>query len=235
MLSYHYLSSKEDFECIALAHIGPKAPLPRVPSDHDHDPNLDFDSFMYQSTCSSLVPSIATLLKKPLYVYKSTMTTAQTNLQYLPDGDNDEVEDLLHLLSAVKSKHPEANAVAVGAIFSNYQRTRVESVCSRLNLKVYAPLWRRPQKEVLDMLDDANIVARIVKVCSAGLDEKHILKSTREMRQVFDNLNDRFGFHVAGEGGEYETICFEHPDYDGKVSPAAEERSKLCTGFRIAR
>ena len=112
---------------------------------------------MYQSCCSNLVPSIASLLNKPLYVYFSDLKTEQTELQYLPSSAKDEVEDLSSLLSSVVSRHPSAVAVCVGAIFSTYQRTRVESVCQRLGLQVYAPLWRTPQAEVLEMIAERGI------------------------------------------------------------------------------
>lgn len=45
--------------------------------------------------------------------------------------------------------HPEAEAVSVGAILSDYQRVRVESICARLGLTVLAFLWRRDQSELL--------------------------------------------------------------------------------------
>lgn len=40
------------------------------------------------------------------------------------------------LLVTVKRAHPEVNAVSCGAIFSDYQRLRVENVCQRLGLMV---------------------------------------------------------------------------------------------------
>jgi diphthine-ammonia ligase len=46
----------------------------------------------------------------------------------------DEVEDLEKLLVAEKQKHADIQAASSGAIASNYQRLRVESICSRLGL-----------------------------------------------------------------------------------------------------
>lgn len=50
----------------------------------------------------------------------------ETGKLYKP-SENDEVEDLYHLLKEVKEKC-EIEAVSVGAIFSDYQRVRVENV-----------------------------------------------------------------------------------------------------------
>ena len=62
-------------------------------------------------------------------------------MQYNKPVDGDEVEDLYQLLCKVKSQHPEVQAVACGAIFSHYQRMRVENVCQRLGLVSLSYLW----------------------------------------------------------------------------------------------
>jgi hypothetical protein len=46
-----------------------------------------------------------------------------------------QVEDLYALLSAVKARQPEVEAVSCGAILSTYQRTRVENVCGYITLR----------------------------------------------------------------------------------------------------
>ena len=54
------------------------------------------------------------------------------------------MEDLFRLLSRAAGE-TGAEAVSVGAILSDYQRVRVESVCTRLGLTSLAFLWRRDQ------------------------------------------------------------------------------------------
>lgn len=56
---------------------------------------------------------------------------------------SDEVEDLYALLVKVKEAFPDVQAVASGAIFSHYQRLRVENVCQRLGFASLAYLWLR--------------------------------------------------------------------------------------------
>jgi diphthine-ammonia ligase len=56
----------------------------------------------------------------------------------------DEVEDL-HRLVERAAGETGAKGVSVGAILSDYQRVRVESVCIRLGLTPLAFLWRRDQ------------------------------------------------------------------------------------------
>jgi diphthine-ammonia ligase len=119
------------------------------------------------------------------------------------------VEDLYNLLLTVKTKFPAITAVCSGAIFSTYQRVRVERVCARLNLTVLSYLWRKSQFAVMDLLPEYNLDARLIKVCSGGLTTRHLMKSATALMPVFTKLHDRMEFHVAGEGGEYETLVLD--------------------------
>ena len=63
-----------------------------------------------------------------------------SSMEYSP-SENDEVEDLLKLLAKVKAEY-EIGGVTCGALLSDYQRIRVESVCDRLSIVNLAPLWQ---------------------------------------------------------------------------------------------
>ena len=73
-----------------------------------------------------------------------------------------------------------------GAILSDYQRVRVENVCSRLDLVNLSYLWRRDQAELFDEMIDAKVEAILIKVATLGLDEKHLGLS---LSQVRDHLH----------------------------------------------
>ena len=73
------------------------------------------------------------------------------------------MEDLYRLLARVKEE-AGVTAVSVGAILSDYQRVRVEHVCSRLGLTVLAFLWQRDQSELLSEMISAGLEAVLVKV-----------------------------------------------------------------------
>ena len=62
---------------------------------------------------------------------------------------DDEVEDMFVLLSEVKRQIPSITAVSSGAIASDHQRLRVESICSRLGLVSLAFLWKQDQTSLL--------------------------------------------------------------------------------------
>lgn len=157
----------------------------------------------------------------PFYVREISGRSCNTALVYEAEGGGgeeevrDEVEDLYMLLKEVRVHHPEVMAVSSGAILSTYQRTRIENVCSRLNLTSLSYLWRMSsQRTILDsILDDGQIDAVLVRVaCPPGLvPHRHLGKQLRSLRDsgILDQLKDRWGIHPAGEGGEYETLVVD--------------------------
>ncbi|KAL2937244.1 Diphthine--ammonia ligase [Bienertia sinuspersici] len=116
------------------------------------------------------------------------------------------------LLSEVKRQIPTVAAVSSGAIASDYQRLRVESVCSRLGLVSLAYLWRREQSLLLQEMITSGIVAIIVKVAAIGLHPgQHLGKELAHIKSHLHHLNGLYGINVCGEGGEYETLTLDCP------------------------
>ncbi|NXB49660.1 DPH6 ligase, partial [Leucopsar rothschildi] len=108
--------------------------------------------------------------------------------------------------------------VSVGAILSDYQRVRVEDVCRRLNLQPLAYLWHYNQEILLKEMISSNIQAIIIKVAAFGLDpDKHLGKTLGEMEPILLELSEKYGVHVCGEGGEYETFTLDCPLFKKKI------------------
>ncbi|KAJ1638268.1 hypothetical protein T492DRAFT_585992 [Pavlovales sp. CCMP2436] len=189
----------------------------------------EMDSFMYQTAGHALIPTLAECAGLPLYRQPIRGSAVQMGMDYSApraagaDGNSgnsgtgesgaqangaaDEVEDLLVLLQTVLADHPGVRGVSVGAIASDYQRVRVESVCARLGLTALAYCWRQDQAELLDRMLAAGVDAVLCKVACLGLSpRKHLGRSLAEVRETLQSLNAQFGCHVCGEGGEYETM-----------------------------
>lgn len=81
---------------------------------------------MYQTVGHMGIDMLAEAMGLPLYRMETKGVTTQTGKIYTPT-DADEVEDLFKLLKWTKDEM-NVEAVAVGAIFSDYQRIRVENV-----------------------------------------------------------------------------------------------------------
>ena len=123
---------------MALANLLP-------PAEAESD---DLDSYMYQTVGHQLVGAYAACTGLPLFRRRIAGGSRQQGLVY-EDTPGDEVEDLYCLLAAVQARLPGLQAVASGAIASDYQRTRVERVCARLGLVSLSYLWHQPQARLL--------------------------------------------------------------------------------------
>ncbi|KAK7502798.1 hypothetical protein BaRGS_00006048 [Batillaria attramentaria] len=193
----------EGHEIVALANLKPK----------DKD---ELDSYMYQTVGHQAIELYAEAMGLPLYRHTIQGTAVSTERDYLP-LEGDEVEDLYQLLVRVKSEL-EVEAVAVGAILSDYQRVRVENVCLRLGLTPLAYLWRREQAPLLQEMVDCGMEAIIIKVAAMGLEpDRHLGLSLRQILPHMLKMQQKYGLNVCGEGGEYETFTLDCPLFKKRI------------------
>ncbi|KAK9959324.1 hypothetical protein ABG768_009454 [Culter alburnus] len=191
---------------VALANLRPAA----------HAVSDELDSYMYQTVGHQAVDLFAEAMDLPLYRRTIKGSSLQTGREY-SQTEGDEVEDLYQLLKLVKEE-THVEAVSVGAILSDYQRVRVENVCARLQLQPLAYLWRRDQAELLREIISSGLNALLIKVAAFGLDpERHLGKSLAEMEPYLHELSEKYGVHICGEGGEYETLTIDCPLFKKKI------------------
>ncbi|XP_052549868.1 diphthine--ammonia ligase isoform X7 [Tympanuchus pallidicinctus] len=176
----------------------------------------ELDSYMYQTVGHHAIDLYADAMDLPLYRCFIKGTSINTGRVYTTCQE-DEVEDLYHLLKLVKDKEA-VEGVSVGAILSDYQRVRVEDVCRRLNLQPLAYLWRRREEILLKEMISSNIEAIIIKVAAFGLDpDKHLGKTLDQMEPYLLEVSEKYGVHICGEGGEYETFTLDCPLFKKKI------------------
>ncbi|KAJ0009139.1 hypothetical protein NQD34_016554 [Periophthalmus magnuspinnatus] len=176
----------------------------------------ELDSYMYQTVGHQAIELYAEAMDLPLYRRTIQGSSLDTGRDY-SHTPGDEVEDLYQLLRTVQEKE-RVEAVSVGAILSDYQRVRVENVCTRLGLQPLAYLWRRDQEELLSQMISANVNAILIKVAAVGLDpEKHLGKSLAQMQPYLRQLSKKYGVHICGEGGEYETFTLDCPLFKRRI------------------
>ncbi len=146
------------------------------------------------------------------------VTSVQAEAMNLPlivqetSGEKEEeLADLYIAIKTAKEKY-DINGIIVGALASDYQHERVNRVCEELHLKTFAPLWHKNQAQLLKEMIDLGMDIRMSSVAAEGLGKKWLgrrldVQAYQELLQ----LHYRLGFHVAGEGGEYESIVFYCP------------------------
>ncbi|TKA72793.1 hypothetical protein B0A55_07325 [Friedmanniomyces simplex] len=224
-------------EVVALANLHP----PLAP---DESAVEDTDSFMYQTIGHAVVPLFEAALGLPLYRQEIAGSAVNQYRQYgylegAQGVDLDETESLIPLLIKIKKEHPDINAVSTGAILSDYQRTRVESVALRLGFTPLSYLWQWPNLPPhtdSSLLEDMAAVgqdSRIVKVASGGLDESFLWQNVADPRTIarLSKAAGRFGSPgdgaVLGEGGEYETLAVGGPPPLWKAGIVVTDESRI--------
>jgi ABC transporter with metal-binding/Fe-S-binding domain ATP-binding protein len=158
------------------------------------------DSYMFHSANIHLTDLISESCGIPL--------TSQ-----ISSGEKEkELDDLKKALASLK-----VEGVAVGAIESEYQASRVRRICDELGLVMYAPLWHKdPESLLFEMIGCMDII--MVKVAAGGMDESWLgRRFDKKMISDLKELNRKYRVHLAGEGGEYETLVLNAPFYSKKI------------------
>ena len=93
----------------------------------------------------------------------------------------------------------------------DYQRLRVEHVCDRLGLSSLAYMWRHPQQPLLRTMIQRGVDAVVVKIAAMGLNAEHLGHSIVQLEPLLCELEEKYGNHAAGEGGEYESLTLDCP------------------------
>jgi len=198
-------------QIVGLVNLGP----------HDTSEN-ELDSYMYQTVGHQAIHLYSEAIGLPLF--RGTIKKGRslnTDMCYQTTVD-DEVEDLYrvlkNLLDPDEGEGPQFfTAVCSGAILSDYQRIRVEHVCSRLGLVSLGYLWRRDQSELLDEMVDNKIESVLIKTATLGLDHKHLGLTLAQVRDHLHKMSDKYGINVCGEGGEYETFTLDCPLFRKRI------------------
>ncbi|NYT00836.1 MAG: TIGR00289 family protein [Methanocellales archaeon] len=158
------------------------------------------NSYMYHTPNIHLTELLSKVSGIPLLVEKST-------------GEKElELEHLERALHKV-----DVEGVLLGAIESEYQASRVERICNKIGLKVYAPLWHQDSEVLLrEMIKVLDIL--ITHVAAFGLNESWLGRRMDEKTiEELKILSQRYGVHMAGEGGEYETLVIDAPFFSKKI------------------
>ncbi|MHB8395871.1 MAG: diphthine--ammonia ligase [Thermoplasmataceae archaeon] len=116
-------------------------------------------------------------------------------------------------------------ACVAGAVESEYQKTRIEELCTDNGLVLFAPLWRKSQLSVLEELARRGIHAMIVSVAAEGLGIEDLGKEIdMEYVEHLRELTKLYGVNPAGEGGEFESFVFSYDQSDKEIRIGTAEK-----------
>ena len=143
-----------------------------------------------------------------------------------------ELTDLKQVLARL-----DVDAIVTGAIFSQYQKKRVDEICQELGLKHISPLWHEAPLELLKEIVTLKMETIIVGVYAYGFDEIWLGRKINEdtIKDLVE-LNRKFQVSLVGEGGEYETLVLDAPFFKKKIQLI--ETKKIWegqSGYSIAK
>ncbi len=156
-------------------------------------------SFMFHTPRIDAVENHSILMSIPLVKEKSA-------------GDKE--RELIDLRKAIHRaiKLYGVEGVITGALYSDYQRSRIEKICDELGIRAFSPLWHVDQETHMKRLLKDGFKFIITSVSSEGLDESWIGRvSDAQMLEDLKVLSKKYGINISGEGGEYESLVVECP------------------------
>jgi len=168
------------------------------------------DSYMYHVPATDL----ASLAAESIGIDLLEIRPGELGAESATDAGRQGDAELEPLEAALRDLASEVTLVGVtaGAVESEFQTSRIEGMCDRLGIDLFAPLWQRDPVELAEEMLDAGFEILIVQVAAAGLDESWL--GRRLDADALDELvalNDEYGVHPLGEGGEFETIVTDAP------------------------
>jgi len=179
------------------------------------------DSYMFHTPTVQLSRLQAEALGIPLLIEETA------------GEEETELTDLKKALKRAKWEY-SAEGIATGAIYSNYQRTRIEETADQLGLKIFSPLWHTDQETEMRELLQAGFRFIFTSIAAEGLDPSWLGREITEKDiEKLKELHKKKGLNIAGEGGEFESLVIDGPDY--KKTIEIQEAKKTREGEHRAR
>ncbi|MFB6254719.1 MAG: diphthine--ammonia ligase [Halobacteriaceae archaeon] len=175
------------------------------------------NSYFYHVPGTHIAQYAAESIGIPLYEIDSTIS-ASTATDSTTRGD----AEIHELAEGIKSLQSELDAtitgIIAGAVESEYQHSRVATMSDDLGMNVFTPLWKRDPETLLRNMMNNNFEIKIIEVGAKGFDESWLGRTIDE--EAIDELlelHEKYGVHILGEGGEYETLVLNGPHMDQKI------------------
>lgn len=136
-----------------------------------------------------------------------------------PGQEELELEDLRKALTGLG-----VDGIISGAIASDYQHTRIDRLCHELGMVSFSPLWRWDQMSVLEDIIAAGFKVMIVGVYADGMGKEWLGRVLdRKALEELATLSAKNRMNVSGEGGEFETLVVDGPNFRKRVEITQSE------------
>ena len=109
-------------------------------------------------------------------------------------------------------------AIYTGALYSVYQKSRIEKLGSQVGLEIISPYWHVDELEYMREIVSLGFKIIISGVAAWGLDESWLGRVIDD-KAIDDlvKLNEKYKVDIAFEGGEAETLAIDGPIFKKKI------------------
>jgi diphthine-ammonia ligase len=174
------------------------------------------------------------LLHHPNMAWTKLQSESMNIPQLLISSDSDNTDEELSKLEILLQKAKEQfdiEGVVHGGIKSNFQKDKFETLCSKLNLIIVAPLWGIESQQYMNDLLDSKFEFIMTVVSSDGLDDSWLGKLiSKSDVDILKRLSQKFGFNLNFEGGEAETFVINCPLFTNSIK--INQFEKIWDGYR---
>jgi ABC transporter with metal-binding/Fe-S-binding domain ATP-binding protein len=175
------------------------------------------DSYMYHTPATHLTALAAESIGIELLDVRPEDFEADDAQESGEQGDR-ELEPLERALEGLATEWGGIGGVTAGAVESEYQTSRIQAMCDRLDAELFAPLWQEDPRELVDAMLDAGFEIVLLQVAAYGLDESWLGRTLdAEAVAELETLHEEYGVHILGEGGEFETFVVDGPHMNRRV------------------
>lgn len=127
-----------------------------------------------------------------------------------------ELEDLK--LAFQKLKNLGIETIYTGALYSIYQKSRIEKLGKELDLKIISPYWHVDELEYIRKIVSVGFKIIISSVAAYGLDESWLGRLIDdEAIDELVKLNEKYKINIAFEGGEAESLAIDGPIFKKRI------------------
>jgi diphthine-ammonia ligase len=137
----------------------------------------------------------------------------------------DELADLEAAIIQAKERY-KIEGIVTGAVRSIYQATRIQTICKRLDVWCFNPLWLMDEVQLLNEIVESGIEAIISGVFAFPLEKEMLGRKIDEKTiKKLAILKDENKINPAGEGGELETTVLDAPFFRKRIAILDSETS----------
>ena len=190
--TYAFYKERSNYEVVCLISLFPKTS----------------ESYMFHYPNIKLVKYQAKAMELPIMIQKTEAKKEE------------ELKDLEIIIKKAIKKY-KIQALISGALASNYQKSRIEDLCKKLNLKSVAPLWHINPEEYLKELIKNKFEVIITSVSADGLNESFLGRKLNN--KLIEDLK-KLSIHLGFEGGEAETLVLDCPLFKKRLNVKKQKK-----------